>query len=395
VTDRTPLPPPHVSAAPVAGWFPDPMRAGAGWRWWNGTAWTTFTEQSASTSARKPRLPRWLSVPIVCCAPLVVLAIVILAFTETLAVAAGLVPLAIVLPVIAWLDRIEPEPRASRVHAMLWGASVAIVVALTVNTLVQVIAGDVAAMVISAPLVEEAMKALGVMWAVRRNEVDGVSDGIVYAAWVAVGFAVVEDMSYFAIASVDGSLAPVFVVRAILTPFAHPLFTFWSGLAIGRAVRNGRSVWRTAWWGYALAVVCHVAWNGSLSIGQITTDIDDDIEVAVILITFGLFVVLFVAVAIALIKLRGNERRRFVAAVPGLVLRYHVAPDEALVFADWTRMRRHRRRLPRPARRDFDHVHASMARLWLLAERAGEIDPEAERVLVAQLDAARTKLRSR
>jgi hypothetical protein len=138
-----------------------------------------------------------------------------------------------------------------------------------------------------------------------------------------------------------------------------------------------------------------MAWNGSLAIGQITTDIDDDIEVAVILVTFGLFVVLFVAVAIALIKLRGNERRRFVAAVPGLVLRYQVAPDEALVFADWRRMRRHRRALPRRTRGAFDHVHASMARLWLLDERAGEIDPEAERVLVAQLDAARTRLRSR
>jgi len=72
--------------------------------------------------------------------------------------------------------------------------------------------------------------------ALRRREVDGVTDGIVYAGWVALGFAVVEDMTYFSLTSIEGDLLPVFVVRAILTPFAHPLFTFWIGLALGRAV---------------------------------------------------------------------------------------------------------------------------------------------------------------
>jgi RsiW-degrading membrane proteinase PrsW (M82 family) len=372
------------------------MRAGAGWRWWNGSSWTTFTERDSPSPAsptRKPRLPRWLSVPVAWTAPPVAVAIVVLAAFETRAVLAGLVPLLIVLPVVAWIDRVEPEPRASRAHALLWGASVAIVVALVCNTVVQVVAGETAAMVLSAPLAEEAMKALGVVWAVRRGEVDGVSDGIVYAAWVALGFAVVEDMSYFAIASVEGSLAPVFVLRALLTPFAHPLFTFWTGLAVGRAVRAGRPLLRSAWWGYAIAVACHMTWNGALSIGQINTDIDDDVAGAVILATAALFVLLFAAVAIALVKLRGSERRGFVAAVPGLVLRYHVAPDEAMVFAEWRRMRRHRRGLPRRARRDFDRVHAALARLWLLAERRGRPEPEAERVLISQLDVARADLR--
>jgi hypothetical protein len=97
-----------------AGWFPGPTRAGTGWRWWDGSQWTIFTEQSAAPLAsarRKPRLPRWLSVPVV-----------IVAFVDVMAVLAGLVPLAIVLPVVAWLDRVEPEPRASPTHALMWGA---------------------------------------------------------------------------------------------------------------------------------------------------------------------------------------------------------------------------------------------------------------------------------
>ena len=66
--------------------------------------------------------------------------------------------------------------------------------------------GETAAIVVSAPLFEEAAKGMGVYWAVRRREVDGVSDGIVYAGWVALGFAVVEDATYFALADVEGDL---------------------------------------------------------------------------------------------------------------------------------------------------------------------------------------------
>ncbi len=147
---------------------------------------------------------------------------------------------------------------------MLWGASVAILVALIVNVSVMAVLGETVAAVIGAPLIEEAMKGLGILWAVRRREVDGPIDGVVYAAWVALGFAVVEDMSYFADASASGIFVQVFVLRALLTPFTHPLFTMWTGLAIGRQVAAGRKIWPGALWGYGLAVLAHMVWNGSL-----------------------------------------------------------------------------------------------------------------------------------
>jgi RsiW-degrading membrane proteinase PrsW (M82 family) len=387
--------PPHSAGSPPAGWYPDPVR-GAGWRWWNGTAWTTFvdgaTVAAGAEAARKPRRPRWLSVPVAICAPLVALGVILLAVFDPVSALAGLVPLAIVLPVVSWLDRVEPEPRASRAHALMWGASVAIIGALIVNTLVALVAGDVAAMVISAPLVEEALKGLGVVWAVRRREVDGVSDGIVYAAWVAIGFAVVEDMTYFATASVEGAFLPVFVIRAILTPFAHPLFTFWTGLAIGQAVRRGRPIFPAALWGYGLAVLTHMMWNGSLAFGEITPDVDEDVAIGVVLGAAALFVVLFVAVAVTLSSMRRREQRRFVAGVPGMVLRHGIAPDEAAMFASWRGLLQARRRLPRSRRRHFDAVHATIARLVLLHERM-PLDPDAERVLAAQLHDARRRLR--
>jgi RsiW-degrading membrane proteinase PrsW (M82 family) len=322
------------------------------------------------------------------CGVIAALLVIGIAIESPWSVIAGLVPLAIVLPVLSWLDRVEPEPRSSRLHALLWGGGVAIVVAGVVNATVAVVSGEAAAMLVSAPLIEEAAKGMGVYWAVRRRDVDGVTDGVVYAGWVALGFAVVEDMTYFSLADVEGQLVPVFVLRALLTPFAHPLFTFWIGVAIGRSVHLDRPVWPGVLWGYGLAVVTHAAWNGSLVLSDVTYEVDQDLGTRVILAAMGLFVVLFVAVAITLIVMRGRERRRFVERVPALVLRYGVAPDEAAMFAGWRELLRARRRLPRASRRTFDHVHAELARLAILQDRPGGVDTDAEQVVAARLRGA-------
>jgi RsiW-degrading membrane proteinase PrsW (M82 family) len=318
---------------------------------------------TTSIAVRRRRLPAFLSPPVVVCSVASLGLVGYLAVVSPWSVVAGLIPLVIVLPVLGWLDRIEPEPRSSRAHALLWGASVAIVVAGVVNTVVGVLAGEIAAIVVSAPVVEEIAKALGVVWAVRRGEVDGVSDGIVFAGWVALGFAVVEDMTYFAIADGEGAFASTVVLRAFLTPFAHPLFTFWTGLAIGSAVRRGRRIGPSMVWGLVLAIATHAVWNGSLVFADVTYTGDEATRGLVVLAAIGLFVCLFVAVGVALVVIRRSEERRFMAAVPGLILRYSVSPHEAAWFVDWRSVLRHRRALPRRQRRHFDRLHASLARL--------------------------------
>lgn len=383
-----PLPPPTATAATPAGWYPDPTGSG-NWRWWDGRAWTPHV--AAPTARRKPRLPRFLSPPVLGCGIVVVLLVGVIAIGSPWSVVAGLLPLAIVLPVLSWLDRVEPEPRSSKVHAVLWGASVAIVVSGIANVLVGFAAGEVAAMVLSAPLVEEASKAIGIVWAVRRRELDGVSDGVVYAGWVALGFAVVEDMTYFAVADVEGALVATVVVRAVLTPFAHPLFTFWTGLAIGLAVRRGRPLWPGALWGYGLAVLTHAMWNGSLVLADLTYTVGEDVGAIVLLVAMVLFVALFVSVAVTLVVMRRREQRRFVELVPSLVLRYHVAPDEAALFADWRTVLRSRRAVPRARRNDFDRVHGALARL--AAHQDGPGDAATERVLATQLREALARFR--
>ncbi len=94
----------------------------------------------------------------------------------------SLAPAVIALPVMMWLDRVEPEPPSALVHSLLWGATVAILISSIVNATVSALAGDVVAAVLSAPLVEEATKAGAILYAVKRREVDSPMDGIVYAA---------------------------------------------------------------------------------------------------------------------------------------------------------------------------------------------------------------------
>jgi RsiW-degrading membrane proteinase PrsW (M82 family) len=329
-------------------------------------------------------LPSWLSLPVLVGALFIVPIVAILAILQPVAIALGLVPLGIVLPVLAWLDRVEPEPRSSRIHAVLWGGTIAGLAALIVNSTVAAAAGPVASAVVSAPLVEEAAKGLGVYWAFRRREIDSVMDGIVYAGWTALGFAVVEDFSYFAGAASEGFLVPVFILRALLTPFAHPLFTSWIGLAIGLAVARRQSLAANLFWGYGLAVASHAAWNGSLSYAEETGN-----QSAVVIAALC-FVALFLAAVITVILIRRHQQRWFVAAVPMLASRYGVSDGEARAFTHWRTMLMSRRSLPRRQRVHFDAVHAALARLAFLHSRPGPINPTDEKRLVDQLQRARS-----
>jgi len=252
--------PPHAAGAPVppaapAATLPVPVRAG----------------RSA---------PIWLF------GLLILLAIGLVAYLLTFLGAAAsavgmvlaLLPLTGVLLAVRLVDRWEPEPRSLVVLAVAWGAIAAVAIALLIDLGLSIVvpgdgsaARDVFSSVIQAPLVEEAAKGLGVLliFAVGRRAFDGPVDGVVYAALVGAGFAFTENILYFATSLIEGGIAETgftFVLRGILSPFAHVMFTAVTGYLLGRAARAGTTAggaWGTWAVGVLGAAALHALWNGS------------------------------------------------------------------------------------------------------------------------------------
>ncbi|TWE07831.1 RsiW-degrading membrane proteinase PrsW (M82 family) [Rudaeicoccus suwonensis] len=192
----------------------------------------------------------------------------------------SLVVVGIVVPVFLWLDRFEREPTWMLICAFAWGACIATLGAVVLNDVGSYLfdpthTQNTGAAVFVAPVVEESMKALGplllLLW--RRREVDGIVDGMVYAGLSAAGFAAVEDIVYLAggyADSGDRGLFSTFLVRVVMSPFAHPMFTICTGIGIGVAVTTAR------WWlrigapvvGWSAAVGLHFLWNVGAVLSQ-------------------------------------------------------------------------------------------------------------------------------
>jgi RsiW-degrading membrane proteinase PrsW (M82 family) len=225
-----------------------------------------------------------VSVVVVLAALPMLLLITLSGAPSTLVLATVLAALPVV-PLVAcylWLDRYEPEPRSLLALGLLWGAFVACFAAVVLEGVGGVVAGltSDASTAVLAPVVEEACKGvfLFILLWWRRDELDGLLDGIVYAGMVGIGFAFTENILYLA-AAYDGTdgigpggidaLTQTFVIRCLASPFAHPLFTAFTGVGIGLAVGARSGVVRLVapLLGFAGAVVTHSAWNSSTVYG--------------------------------------------------------------------------------------------------------------------------------
>ncbi len=201
------------------------------------------------------------------------------AATFAIALPLALLPVPLLVAVVLWMDRLEPEPRGMLALAFGWGAGIAALTALIVNTadLVYVTqprlgasAGEYVAATFGAPVVEESLKGavlIGLLrW--RRTELDGPADGVIYAAMVGLGFAMIENVGYYVNALVSperGGIALLgytFVLRGVVSPFLHPIFTAMTGLGVAYAANRRRGgSWAVAL-GLLAAMTLHGTWNG-------------------------------------------------------------------------------------------------------------------------------------
>lgn len=281
---------------------------------------------------------------------LVILAILALSGAPGSVVLATLLAAVPVGPIVAcylWLDRYEPEPRTLLAAGLLWGCFVATAAAILLQGIGGVVGGftDTQTLEIVAPVTEEACKGLFLLlllwW--RRAELDGILDGIVYAGMVGVGFAFTENILYLAAAynGTDGmgpggteAVTATFVLRCLISPFAHPLFTTFIGIGVGLAVNSRRGSGRVLWpaAGYVCAVVAHAVWNTSTAYG---------------LGHFALaYVVLMAPALISVISLavwsRRSERRMLAAALTDAATRGLVPATDIGWVVDLSARRRSR-----------------------------------------------------
>lgn len=193
----------------------------------------------------------------------------------------------IVISALLMLDRLEPEPPLKLLFLFLWGCGVAALIALVVNTLgIAILSyavgsgrGQLLGASFMAPVVEETLKgsALLILFWRRRDEINGVTDCVLYAGMVAMGFAVIEDVNYFAeaLGKSDATAVATFFVRTLFGPVGHPAFTSATGVGIAYAAtgRHGTKGVLAVIGGWCLAMFLHMSWNLGSSFGLIGTGV--------------------------------------------------------------------------------------------------------------------------
>ncbi len=216
---------------------------------------------------------------------------------------------------IPWiLDRFDPEPLWALLLVLAWGGCAAISFSGLINTLVHEVAqaiggrefGSFMSACVSAPLTEEFWKGLGIfaMFYFFSREFDGVVDGIIYATFVALGFAAVENITYYARAAIidtrhEGALFSTFFLRGILAPWGHPLYTSMTGIGFGLArERAGHWKWLGPIGGYFFAAFLHFVWNFAATLSGML--------VMVMLPLWFLVVFSFLLILVTLVRRKGR-----------------------------------------------------------------------------------------
>jgi RsiW-degrading membrane proteinase PrsW (M82 family) len=219
----------------------------------------------------------------------------------------ALLPVPLLIALVLLLDRLEPEPRGNLVLCFAWGAGIAALLAAIINTAGLLFItqpelgksnGEFISATFGAPLVEETLKGMILFWLLwrRRQEFDGPTDGIMYAAMAGLGFAMTENIGYYISALVQPQvggaelLGFTFVFRGLLSPFAHPAFTAMTGIGVAYAATHRRGGWAVGA-GLLGAVTLHGLWNGLSKIGL------PGIAAAYVLVAWVLIVLVAVVVA--------------------------------------------------------------------------------------------------
>lgn len=317
-----------------------------------------------------------------------------------------------VLVLIYKMDEFEPEPVSLLLAAFLWGAVVAIFFSSVGNSvLLTVLEGMVSPGVfenwgaaIVAPVNEELYKGLGlvVLFVIAPREFDSLMDGLVYGAFIGLGFQAVENVQYFIeavdVAGLGDQIGPIigtFFVRVVIAGvYSHVLFTSLVGLGFAYAVtrRHVRPARRllVAVGLYLTAFAAHFVWNSPWFAGLIRPD-DVGSFVTYAFVKGMPFLSFLVVLAIIARRREADAFSRLVASELGT----DVLTEGELAILKSARRRRRARRAVAQARgaaagRLLAQLHEEQLKLAVVlskAERRDESAVEVQRARIRELKA--------
>jgi RsiW-degrading membrane proteinase PrsW (M82 family) len=303
-------------------------------------------------SARFGRTPILFLLGLAACCLIAIVALVVIVVQHgpapTLAgLLLALLPIPVLVVLVLYLDRLEPEPRALLAAIFGAGAGMAVITALLGRALhtgvittpdlephASVVAGVSVGAAIGGALVAETLGGLVLLalLASRRTEIDGVEDGVVYGSMVGLGFVLVANVYAYAVAwgSGAGALAEEFARRGIFGPVFQALFTSLTGIGVAYAATRPALSRRYLgiFVGWLAAVALDALWNHSAAEGG-----------AGLTVTYVILFTALLALLIALVA----DRRRVIMMITGFLPDFEhpevITPEDIRMVAS-LRMRR-------------------------------------------------------
>ncbi|WP_114855064.1 PrsW family intramembrane metalloprotease [Brachybacterium sp. YJGR34] len=383
------------------------------------SAWSTQARRAQEVSQEATKIPAvsiavWIALLLLGLGLLLVLGFFFLQFVLTASsnpvwwpVTAFIasISLLVIAGVMFLADRWDPQPLPLLIIAVFWGAAVAAFGSYWLNTLnsllVYVVTGSEAAAnfagpVLSAPLVEETTKGLGLLllMILARRYFNGPLDGLIYGSLIGGGFAFTENIIYYTRGLEDmgaGGVLFSFIMRGVLNIFGHAIYTSLTGITVGFVARKWGTIMGFVVFLPALipGMLLHGAWNLAATLST---------SALALLVMYGAKMLISLCWLIAIVILIWDESRLTRIRLGDYANQGWLTHEEVDMLATWKGRREGKRWASqigaRPVMKRFIRESADLAsiRQRLLADGANPKVVQTERRLLNRLTTNRQEL---
>ncbi|HHH79378.1 MAG: PrsW family intramembrane metalloprotease [Thermoplasmata archaeon] len=188
---------------------------------------------------------------------------------------------------LAWIrntEKYEREPWIPLLFTFLWGATIAVIAAFILETLLAIQLMDfikngniltILIGVVVAPIVEEFTKPLALTMNIVKKNINEIEDGLVYGAVAGLGFSAMENLLYGIKFYNQGIwvLLALFYTRTVGCCLLHASATALTGYGYSKKLIQGGSITKVIHF-FIIAIAAHSLYNifafSSAITGQIT-----------------------------------------------------------------------------------------------------------------------------